>query len=240
MRNIKNPKKPKKTKEEKKPKLTSGVISVDSEGFQELKARVIKLRAEQLDLLGERGVIRDEISVENPADIIPSCLKKPFSCEKCGKGYKTKRGLEKHNSLGSKCYVPSGPSSETIGTPKKSSEQINLAAKPVEFKCDNCGEVFARKSGLKRHILQNQTCNKIRELKETGQYVREDLLEGKQASKLFECDVCHKEFKTITGLKVHARKCLAKTEAQKKLISTESGHLDGVEAEQFEMGLKPN
>jgi len=258
LRNIKNPKKPKKPKEEKKPKLTSGVISVDSEGFQELKARVIKLRAEQLDLLGERGVIRDEISVENPADIIPSCLKKPFSCEKCGKGYKTKRGLEKHNSLGSKCYVPSGPASEIIGTPSSeqialaaasgpgsetintpSSEQINLAAKPVEFKCDNCGEVFARKSGLKRHILQNQTCNKIRELKETGQYVKEDLLEGKQASKLFECDGCHKEFKTITGLKVHARKCLAKMEAQKKLISTESGHLDGVEAEQFEMEKTP-
>jgi len=104
LRNVKNPKKP---KEEKKPKLTSGVISVDSEGFQELKARVIKLRAEQLDLLGERGVMRDEISVESPADIIPSCLKKPFSCQKCGKAYKTKRALEKHNGEGSKCYVPS-------------------------------------------------------------------------------------------------------------------------------------
>lgn len=237
LRNIKKPKKP---KEERKPKLTSGVISVDSEGFQELKARVIKLRAEQLDLLGERGVIRDEISVENPADIITSCLKKPFSCEKCGKGYKTKRGLEKHNSEGSKCCVPSFRGSEIIDD--LYSEQIKIATVPVEFKCDDCGNVFGKISTLKRHKLKSQTCHKIKKLKDTGQYV-EGSLEGLQASKLFECDVCRKEFKSQASLGIHKKtnkKCLAQREGGNEQISTELGQLGGSKAEEhFEKEKTP-
>ena len=124
-------------------KVISGAISMEGfKGFEELKARVIKLRITQLDLLKQK--LGDDFMVENPVDILPSVPKKSFSCGKCGKTYKTKANLMRHE--GTAC-----------GSIKQ--EEV-LAPRPVvEHKCEGCGKIYKHESGLTKHKKTSLTCS---------------------------------------------------------------------------------
>jgi len=105
-------------------------------GFQELKERVLKMRAAQLDLLQKRGLLDTE---GNSVDSLPSATKKPYTCGSCGKSYKTANGLAQHTKHGSKCSAKSIPGVvETRATQDEELVQKNLA----EHKCGGCGRVY--------------------------------------------------------------------------------------------------
>jgi len=191
-------------------KVISGPISMEGfKGFEELKARVIKLRITQLDLLKQK--LGDDF--ENSADILPSVPKKSFSCGKCGKTYKTKANLMRHE--GTDC-----------GTIK---QQEVLAPRPVvEHKCEGCGKIYKHESGLTKHKKTSLTCSfsqgdeefeklkaRVIELK----IAQSDLLKQKLADdflvensvdilpsvpkKSFSCGKCGKTYKTKGNLMRH-------------------------------------
>lgn len=199
LRNIKsNKRKP------KKPKLTSGVISVDGDGFQELKARVIKIRAAQLDLLGEQC----SAGLENPADIIPSCLKKlPFSCDKCGKGFKSPKGLSQHSRKGNKCYDPLTKKTKLVTSSTNENyllETYDLENINSELRTKNIRDIYAIELESSESLTKEP--HKVDEInvqeKESSQEVR----------KLHNCEFCKRDFKNKAALAVHksrSAKCQA-------------------------------
>jgi len=192
-------------------KVISGAISMEGfKGFEELKARVIKLRITQLDLLKQK--LGDDFMVENPVDILPSVPKKSFACGKCGKTYKTKANLMRHE--GTDC-----------GSIK---QQEALAPRPVEHKCEGCGKIYKHESGLTKHKKISLTCSssqgytefekqkaRVTELK----IAQSDLLKQKLADdvlveysvdilplvpeKPFSCGKCGKTYKTKANLRRH-------------------------------------
>jgi len=189
LRNIKS-----RGKKFKKPKLTTGIISVDNEGFQELKARVIKLKADQLDLLGDSG--GRNINTGNPANIIPSFLKKPFTCEKCGKGFKSKRGLGQHSKAGTKCSEVS-----------PGAKMVSVNPLHENYSVENLQERFNLEN-----VNSELSSEKITELSFNPFLETESSIEPNSKCKKHICEDCGKKFDTAKNLKSHRRRsktCIA-------------------------------
>eukprot|EP00092_Neocalanus_flemingeri_P017911 GFUD01019377.1.p1 GENE.GFUD01019377.1~~GFUD01019377.1.p1 ORF type:complete len:1482 (+),score=337.24 GFUD01019377.1:704-5149(+) len=196
LRNIKNRKKSNKNK-----KLTSGVISVDNEGFQELKARVIKLRAEQLDLLGGHG--GRDVNTENPADIIPSCLKKlPFSCEKCGRGFIKKAGLSQHTRA-NKCMANSS-------TVNQASDNLLLSQ---SYRVDNLQEMFSTENMNSEHSR-----NEVSEVSLNPFLETESSIAPSSIQKEYKCDSCETIFTSKSSLTRHRTKSKTCANSSSKLV----------------------
>jgi len=167
-------------------KVNSGAISMEGDkGFEELKARVIKLRIAQLDLLKQK--LGDDFMIENPADILPSVLKKPFSCGKCGKTYKTKANLMRHEATACGSIKP---------------EEVFAPRPVVEHKCEGCGKIYKHESSLTKHKKTSLTCSASEMVSSEGSRA----MPSPKPVELFQCETCHKEFKTKQGLTSHNNK----------------------------------
>jgi len=202
-------------------KVTTGVNSLeDDASFQELKARVIKLRAAQLDLLKQRGLLDSKES--------PLVTKKYFTCSKCGKDFKTANGLAQHTKLGGKCNRK--PQSEV-----KEKEVIPI---PTSFKCGGCGNVYKHESSLKKHLKTNALCGQAAE--ENNKLLdRENVKPVHQ----FKCTFCEKEFKSKAGLTKHLRssgKCsTAAAEVVASQCDEEASHEEETVEESKQESMKP-
>lgn len=93
-----------------------------------------------------------------------------YDCPDCGKGLKTKRGMESHRS------------------------QKHNWSRKIEFQCEDCGDVVERKRSLVNQFEHNFCSRECQKNWQSGHWEGENGTNWKGGKKSLECSKCGDEF----------------------------------------------